>query len=198
MGQRNPICCPAEAHPADAIAIRARSIANSPGRNGASAGNASISARVMNRTLPPCSATYNSAGRARGRESESQAWRRSAQQRSIRCQLFLRRPFYAPSEGPWHALRVIASILGGAGRNPCGEIKAKAVRAACLVSAIRASFNKRLDSLSNCDSRFVECRPDTSSKLQRIVVRPEMHEEDTRLLRQHVAMERCHLDAICP
>jgi hypothetical protein len=33
------------------------------------------------------------------------------------------------------------------------------------------------------DSRFVECRADPLGKLQRIVVCPEMHEEDTRLLR---------------
>src|SRR5206468_10100778 len=46
------------------------------------------------------------------------------------------------------------------------------------------------------DGRLVERRPNALGKLQRIVVRPKMHEEDTRLFGQHVTVERCHLDAV--
>jgi hypothetical protein len=44
----------------------------------------------------------------------------------------------------------------------------------------------------------VERRPEATRELRRVVIGPEMHEEQARLLVQHVTMKRSHIDAICP
>src|SRR4051812_2786295 len=44
--------------------------------------------------------------------------------------------------------------------------------------------------------RLVERRPQSPRQLQRVVMRPKMHEDQPRLLGQHVAMDRSDLDAV--
>src|SRR5205823_13591376 len=46
------------------------------------------------------------------------------------------------------------------------------------------------------DRRFLEGCSYPFGKLQRIVIRPEMHEEHSRLFREHVAVDCRHLDAV--
>src|SRR5260370_34771581 len=48
------------------------------------------------------------------------------------------------------------------------------------------------------DGGLVECRPNALGELHRIVVRPEMHEEHSRLLVEHVTMDRGDLDVTRP
>src|SRR3954466_5170329 len=43
---------------------------------------------------------------------------------------------------------------------------------------------------------LVECGAQSPRKLQGVVIGPEMHEEQPRLLVQHMAVQRGHLDAI--
>src|ERR1700736_1761142 len=43
---------------------------------------------------------------------------------------------------------------------------------------------------------LVESSAQPAGKLQRVVIGPEMHEEQPRLLVEHVAVERRHLDAV--
>src|SRR5262249_58012040 len=43
---------------------------------------------------------------------------------------------------------------------------------------------------------FVESRPKAFGELQCIVVRPEVHEQEPRLLVEHVAVQRGDLDAV--
>src|SRR6266481_2361459 len=46
--------------------------------------------------------------------------------------------------------------------------------------------------------RLVQCGAQSLGKLQCIVVGPEMQEEESRLLVQHVAVDRSHVDAVRP
>ena len=57
----------------------------------------------------------------------------------------------------------------------------------------RISFSSALRSC-----RFIERSSKTPRELERVVVRPEMHEKQPRLFRQHVAMEGGHLDPVFP
>src|SRR5258706_8500495 len=52
--------------------------------------------------------------------------------------------------------------------------------------------------LALCARRLVERGAQSLGKLQGIVIGPEMKEEQPRLLIQHVAMDRGHLDAVRP
>src|SRR6266545_4813283 len=45
---------------------------------------------------------------------------------------------------------------------------------------------------------LVECGAQSAGELQGVVVRPEVQEEEPRLLGQHVAMDRRYLDAVRP
>src|SRR6516164_7703340 len=69
----------------------------------------------------------------------------------------------------------------------CGVYSAPTGQRPCI------SFSSAL-----CSCRFIERSSKTPCELERVVVRPEMHEKQSGLLRQHVAMERGHLDPIFP
>src|SRR5215211_5141527 len=49
---------------------------------------------------------------------------------------------------------------------------------------------------ASCARRLVQCLPQSFRKLQRVLVRPEMHEDQPWLLGQHMAVNRRHLDAV--
>src|SRR5215471_10085077 len=46
--------------------------------------------------------------------------------------------------------------------------------------------------------RFIEGGAQTLGQLQRVVVCPKVHEDQARLLGQHMAVDRRHLDIVCP
>ena len=48
------------------------------------------------------------------------------------------------------------------------------------------------------EAHLAQCGLQPVRQPLRIVVRPEVHEEDTRLFGQHVTVERSHLDAVRP
>src|SRR6266852_1279987 len=45
---------------------------------------------------------------------------------------------------------------------------------------------------------LVECGAQSAGELQGVVVRPEVQEDEPRLLGQHVAVDRGDLDPVCP
>ena len=51
--------------------------------------------------------------------------------------------------------------------------------------------------LAFCAGGLVECRAKPSGQFQRIVIGPEVEEEQPRLLVQHVAVHGGYVDAVC-
>src|SRR5262249_37020266 len=63
----------------------------------------------------------------------------------------------------------------------------------------QALANRRLSPvLALYACRLVERRAQTAGELERVVIRPEMHEEEPRLLPEHVAVHGGHFDSIRP
>src|SRR3954452_3714929 len=62
--------------------------------------------------------------------------------------------------------------------------------------AIKSKAFIRRPGSALCSGRLVERGTQARGELDRVVVRPEMHEDEPRLLVEHVAVDRRHLDAI--
>src|SRR5215470_15984720 len=60
----------------------------------------------------------------------------------------------------------------------------------------RRTFGPGAARSTPCACRLVEGSAEALGKLQRVVIGPEVKKDDFRLLRQHVAVNRCHLDAV--
>ena len=67
-------------------------------------------------------------------------------------------------------------------------------------TGLYAGRSERLHEQSGCSAlrtrRLVESRAQAPGQFDRIVVGPEMHEEQPRLLIEHVTMDRRHLDPV--
>src|SRR5438067_947440 len=72
--------------------------------------------------------------------------------------------------------------------------RARARRESRLV--VTPATDADFDGSASLAVRAGECRMETAGQLGRVVVRPEMHEEESRRLLQHVAVDGRHLDAI--
>src|SRR5437764_12799913 len=83
-----------------------------------------------------------------------------------------------------------AAISGVRPKN--GRVRAR--RESRLV--VTAATDADLGGSASLDVRAGECRMEAAGQLGRVVVRPEMHEEKSRRLLQHVAVDGRHLDTI--
>src|SRR5215212_427315 len=68
---------------------------------------------------------------------------------------------------------------------------------ACVAQRLAAPLDAGcLPAFSDLD--LVECRSEPLRKFLSVVIGPEVHEEQPRLVAQHVVVKRCNLDPVCP
>src|ERR1051326_6224830 len=92
------------------------------------------------------------------------------------------------------AIARIAPLPPGGRNRPKAGLRRVGVGGAIRGCAAIAPYGTA--SLSSLRCGLVEGRAQAAGELERVVVGPEMHEEQARLLIEHVAVQRRHLDAV--